>query len=224
MSSFTRSFPPLLHRWCTRSGSAMIALTVMRGLSDAYGSWKTICTERRMLRISPPSRPTMSVPRKGTEPEVASMSRRIRRPVVDLPQPDSPTRPRVSPRRTSKVRPHTACTSSTTRRNRPARTGKCLTRSRTSRIFSPEAGPLAPVGGASAVSVTASPRPGDVVGAGARHLLGEMTGRDGRARRWSAAPARGRRRAPATARSRSAGGNAHPVGTWMSDGGWPRMR
>ena len=37
------------------------------------------------------------------------------RPVVDLPQPDSPTRPRVSPRKTSKVRPSTARTAPTLR-------------------------------------------------------------------------------------------------------------
>ncbi len=37
------------------------------------------------------------------------------RPVVDLPQPDSPTRPSVSPRRTSKLRPSTARTAPTLR-------------------------------------------------------------------------------------------------------------
>ena len=34
-----------------RSGSARISPTVMRGLSDAYGSWKTICMRRRSGRI-----------------------------------------------------------------------------------------------------------------------------------------------------------------------------
>ena len=35
-----------------RSGSAMISLTVMRGSSEANGSWKTICMSRRSGRIS----------------------------------------------------------------------------------------------------------------------------------------------------------------------------
>ena len=47
---------------------------------------------------------------KVTEPEVMASSCRIARPVVDLPQPDSPTRPRVSPSNTSKEIPATACT------------------------------------------------------------------------------------------------------------------
>ena len=37
-----------------------------------------------------------SAPRKRTDPEVAGMSRSTTRPVVDLPQPDSPTMPNVS--------------------------------------------------------------------------------------------------------------------------------
>ena len=32
---------------CTRNSSASACCTVMRGLSDEYGSWKTICTRRR---------------------------------------------------------------------------------------------------------------------------------------------------------------------------------
>ena len=39
----------------------------------------------------------MSRPSKMTLPPVGSSSRVISRPVVDLPQPDSPTRPSVSP-------------------------------------------------------------------------------------------------------------------------------
>ena len=35
-----------------RSGSATISRTVIRGLSEAYGSWKTIWISRRMGRIS----------------------------------------------------------------------------------------------------------------------------------------------------------------------------
>src|SRR6266571_2145486 len=45
-----------------------------------------------------------------TSPDVGSMSRRIERPVVDLPQPDSPTRPSVSPGMISNDTLSTACT------------------------------------------------------------------------------------------------------------------
>ena len=38
-----------------------------------------------------------SMPSNSTRPDVGSMRRRITRPVVDLPHPDSPTRPSVSP-------------------------------------------------------------------------------------------------------------------------------
>ena len=41
----------------------------------------------------------MSLPLKRTEPAVGSIRRSTRRPVVDLPQPDSPTSASVSPRR-----------------------------------------------------------------------------------------------------------------------------
>ncbi len=41
-------------------------------------------------------------------PSVGSISRRTVRPTVDLPQPDSPTRPSVSPRRIEKLTPSTA--------------------------------------------------------------------------------------------------------------------
>src|SRR3712207_5475368 len=52
---------------------------------------------------------------------------------VDLPQPDSPTRPRVSPRRRVRSTPSTAWTWPTTRRAMtPWVSGKCLTRPRTS--------------------------------------------------------------------------------------------
>ena len=60
------------------------------------------------------------------------------RPVVDLPQPDSPTRPSVSPALTSKETPQTAWTSPTLwRTNFPPRTGKCFTRFSTWRSGAP---------------------------------------------------------------------------------------
>ncbi len=79
----------------------------------------------------------MSSPSNFTSPEVMSIIFRMARPVVLLPQPDSPTRPRVSPRRTSNDTPSTAFTLPTWRRmTAPAITGKWTFRSLTSRTVS----------------------------------------------------------------------------------------
>ena len=75
----------------------------------------------------------MSRPSKRIVPLVGSSSRMIRRAVVVLPQPVSPTIPSVSPRSTSKETPSTACTAPIWRwKMIPRVSGKCLTRSRTS--------------------------------------------------------------------------------------------
>src|SRR5262249_39103068 len=58
-----------------------------------------------------------------TRPAVSGSNCVTRRPSVDLPQPDSPTRPRHSPRLTSKLTPSTALTDA------PSRAGKCFTTS-----------------------------------------------------------------------------------------------
>ena len=50
----------------------------------------------------------MSCPSKTIRPRVGSMARRTSRPVVVLPQPDSPTRPKVSPASIAKLTPSTA--------------------------------------------------------------------------------------------------------------------
>jgi hypothetical protein len=69
----------------------------MRGLSEANGSWKMICMSRAQRRIGAlAERAGPAV--EATSPEVGSIRRSTQRPVVDLPQPDSPTRPSVSPR------------------------------------------------------------------------------------------------------------------------------
>ena len=75
----------------------MMSRTVIRGFSDAYGSWKTICISRRTLRISRRSKCVMSRPLKMIFPDVGSTSLMIVRDSVVLPQPDSPTSPIVSP-------------------------------------------------------------------------------------------------------------------------------
>ena len=68
-------------------------------------------------------------PSKRTAPAVGSIRRRTSRPIVDLPQPDSPTRPASRRGAMSKVTPSTARTVPTAlRQTTPRVTGKCLTR------------------------------------------------------------------------------------------------
>ncbi len=103
--------------------------TVMRGLSEPYGSWKTICRRARRRRSSAGRqlRPGRG-PRTAGGPAVGSIRRSSSRAIVDLPQPDSPTIAKVSPARTSKDTPSTALTVPLPRPSRPVCTGKCLTR------------------------------------------------------------------------------------------------
>ena len=70
----------------------------------------------------------MSLPSKRTSPEVGSIIRRISRPVVDLPHPDSPTMPSVSPRYTEKLTPSTALTMLPRRMEPEPEAGKYFTR------------------------------------------------------------------------------------------------
>ena len=120
------------------SGSAISWPTRLRGLSDAYGSWKTICICRRSGRSARRLSVEMSRPSKMTWPPVSSWSRTRQRPSVDLPQPDSPTSPSVSPGRTSKETASTACTWATSRRiTPPPLTGKCFVTARASSSGSP---------------------------------------------------------------------------------------
>src|SRR5437773_2900379 len=116
----------------------MMLPTVIRGFSDAYGSWKIICIRRRILRICSPPSFVSSVPSNFTSPAVGLYSCRIARPVVDLPQPDSPTRPSVSPRSTKKSIPSTARTAPTWRwKMIPCVSGKCILSACTVRRFIP---------------------------------------------------------------------------------------
>ena len=91
----------------------MIVETVCRGSRLAYGSWKTIWRLRRCLRIALRERPMSSSPRNTISPDVGSISRRMQRPTVDLPDPDSPTSPSVPPARSVNDTSETACTSAT---------------------------------------------------------------------------------------------------------------
>ena len=65
--------------------------TVMRGSSDAYGSWNTICMLAAVPRAARRFETVMrSMPSNFTDPDVGSMSRSTQRPTVDFPNPTPP--------------------------------------------------------------------------------------------------------------------------------------
>ncbi len=131
--------------FCSRSGAPTIEPTVCRGLSDEYGSWKIIPMSRRSGRIWPADRWLMSRPSNRICPPVGSSSRVSSRPVVVLPQPDSPTTPSVCPAATEKLTSSTACTAPIfCRMMTPLVTGKCLVSPVTS-SSAPPAPPAPPV-------------------------------------------------------------------------------
>jgi hypothetical protein len=148
------------------NGAAMIVPTVCRGFSDENGSWKMICTSRRNGRIWRRFRCVMSAPWKVILPSVGSSRRVTSRPVVDLPQPDSPTRPSVSPAISWKSIPSTALTAPVWRwKTMPWVTGKCRCRPSTSSSTSPRTGLVRPENAVARpvdfgveVVVTSSPR------------------------------------------------------------------
>ena len=92
------------------SGSDTMSMTRRRGLSEEIGSWKIIWTCVRSVRRSPRLSDVSSVSPNTILPEVAFSTWTMARPVVDFPQPDSPTSPSVSPWCRLKVMPATACT------------------------------------------------------------------------------------------------------------------
>ena len=92
------------------SGSATMSRTRRRGLSDEIGSWKIIWSLVRSRRRAPERHVVSSTPPRFTEPRVGLITWATARPVVDLPHPDSPTSPRVSPSNRSKETPETAWT------------------------------------------------------------------------------------------------------------------
>ena len=103
--------------------------TRLRGFSDAYGSWKIIIISRRNGRISARDSLVMSWPRNVNRPPVGSSSFMMQRAIVDLPQPDSPTTPSVSPSRSANDTPSTAFTEATSFwKTMPRVIGKCFFR------------------------------------------------------------------------------------------------
>ena len=65
---------------------------------------------RRASRMRERENPSTLSPRKSTSPDVGSIRRRMQRPVVLLPLPDSPTRPNISPSSIVKLTSSTALT------------------------------------------------------------------------------------------------------------------
>ena len=84
-------------RPCATGASPTMSTTRIRGLSDAYGSWKIICILSCCSRAFAGARPASGAPRQKRSPSVSGSRPTASRPSVDLPQPDSPTRPTTSP-------------------------------------------------------------------------------------------------------------------------------
>src|SRR4051794_18154139 len=119
----------------------------------------------------------ISLPSKRISPEVGSYSRVISRPVVVLPQPDSPTRPSDSPLPSKNEMPSTAWTCATVRRTTPPDfTGKYFTRSRTSSRGSPAGAPDLSGARSTSALVTVLILPSNVVRVDCGQLRNEVTG------------------------------------------------
>ena len=101
----------------------MMSLMGIRGLSEPTGSWKMICIRRRSFLSSLPFLSKIGSPSSWADPAVGGWSWIRVLPRVDLPQPDSPTRPKTSPLRTLKLTSSTAFTSPMWRRRKPPRIG-----------------------------------------------------------------------------------------------------
>ena len=188
----------------------MIAPTRLRGLSDAV----RILEDHLHLAAQRPQRAPVeprdvAARRRRRVPAVSSYSRTRQRPSVDLPQPDSPTRPSVSPRVHLEGR----------RRRRPARaatsrcstplplTGKCFVDARAPRAAAAPLTPRAPavarrVAAARSFSRRAGSRRSRCPGAARCLERGPLVAAGLEARAGSAA----RTRSPAAARAATAAG------------------
>ena len=102
MSTARRRACALGTPWLVRSASVMKSPMRRTGLMWARGSWKIIAIWLRYRRRSAPASWPISVPPNRIEPCTSAPggSRRpMARAVIDLPDPDSPTRPTASPGR-----------------------------------------------------------------------------------------------------------------------------
>ena len=131
-----------LTSWCARIASTIWVSMRSTGFRVIIGSWKIIAMlAPRSLRISCSGFPTSSIPLNRIEPETTrpggSTSPRMEKPVTDLPDPDSPARPRISPGRTVNEMPSTALTI-------PSLVKKWVSRSETARVGALPAPPTLP--------------------------------------------------------------------------------
>ena len=111
---------PAATRPCATGASPTMSTTRMRGLSDAYGSWKIICILSCCRRAASGGSPASDAPCQRRSPAESGSRPTASRPSVDLPHPDSPTSPTTSPERIARSTPSTACTISS-RRPAPSR-------------------------------------------------------------------------------------------------------
>src|SRR5262249_5121659 len=120
-------------RSCALIGSAMISPTRMPGLSELYVSWTPPGPFRRSPGRAGPRRCPTLRPSNSIVPDVGASAASTSFDVVVLPQPDSPTRPSVSPALIVKLIPSTALTRARLAPKSDPPIGKCFWRSRTSR-------------------------------------------------------------------------------------------
>ena len=91
-----------------------------QGSRAAPASWCTYWTARRRARAASGGRPLTTVPSSRISPPVSRWMPSSARPSVVLPQPDSPTRPSVSPAASERDTPATARTGESAARRQPA--------------------------------------------------------------------------------------------------------
>ena len=132
--TFASSTSVLQSRWSSKT-SLIWAPARYTGFKAEVGCWKIIemCSPRK-ARTSAAFICAMSLPPNRISPATTSPGCGIRpmieSEVTDFPHPDSPTRPRTSPRLTWKSAPSTALTT-------PCLVSKCVLSPRTSRRTSP---------------------------------------------------------------------------------------
>ena len=148
-------------RASTCRGSAISSCTVQRGFRLAYGSWKIIWKRRRMATVWAAGL-HLSTPSNSTVPLVGGVSPATMRATVDLPEPDSPTRPKVEPLRIEKPTPSTALriflsSRASSRASQPLDRSNSLHRSLTSSRAA--AGSGAPAPGCQGTAGAAGPPP-----------------------------------------------------------------
>ncbi len=130
-------------RRCSQIGSPTIRSTLMRGLSEANGSWNTTCISRRSRASAAGASSPMLRPSNSTSPALGSISRSSSRPSVDLPDPLSPTSASVSPGCTDSDTSSTARTTAA-RPNSPPPPPKCRLSPTASRIGRPNRAGVTP--------------------------------------------------------------------------------